>query len=338
VTNEPLWRISRLDLDKLMTTLEVHSVKLSGCTLAAGAELGVARENVPTIHYALEGSGCIVVDDEPPIRLRPHTLAIVPRNRSLKIVGSEPTLAPHRGAGRPAGLAFTPGSTRWHHVGDGEPSLTLVSGYFRAVYGAALDLFASLEASIVETFDAHDQLGRVMNYAMSELGAKELGGGPMSRALLKLVLLALLRRSLISSNPWVERLSILGDPPIARAFAEMALRPSLQHTVETLAHSAGLSRSAFMARFAVALGESPMSALRRLRMRSAAALLAANALSIDKVALLAGYQSRSSFTRSFRRLYGKDPSEYRAEARRGASEVPGRAYAPFTPEGQAIAD
>jgi AraC family transcriptional activator of mtrCDE len=338
VTSEPYWRISRLDLDKLMTTLEVHSVNLSACTLAAGGELGVAHEDAPTIHYALEGTGCIVMDDEPPICLRPHTLVIVPRNRLRKILGSEPSLGAQRGAGRPTGVAFSPGSTGRRQVGDGEPSLTLVSGYFRAVYGAALDLFASLDASIVETFDGHDQLGQVMNYAMAELGAEEVGGGPMSKALLKLVLLALLRRSLISSGPWVERFSILSDPAIAHAFAEMASRPSLQHTVQTLAHSAGLSRSAFMARFAAALGESPMSALRRLRMRSAAALLAANALSIDRVAMLAGYQSRSSFTRSFRRLYGKDPSAYRAESRRGTVEVPELPYELFTPGEQAIAD
>ena len=81
-----------------------------------------------------------------------------------------------------------------------------------------------------------------------------------------------------------------------------------------------------------------MSALRRLRMRSAAGLLAANALSIDRVAMLAGYQSRSSFTRSFRRLYGKDPSAYRAESRRGTVEVPELPYELFTPGEQAIAD
>jgi AraC family transcriptional activator of mtrCDE len=32
--------------------------------------------------------------------------------------------------------------------------------------------------------------------------------------------------------------------------------------------------------------------------------------------LNAGYQSRSSFTRTFRRYYGSDPSEYRARAQR----------------------
>jgi AraC family transcriptional activator of mtrCDE len=55
-------------------------------------------------------------------------------------------------------------------------------------------------------------------------------------------------------------------------------------------------------------------------MRQAADLLAANALSVDQVALNAGYQSRSSFTRTFRRYYGSDPSEYRARAQRASSQ------------------
>jgi AraC family transcriptional activator of mtrCDE len=55
-------------------------------------------------------------------------------------------------------------------------------------------------------------------------------------------------------------------------------------------------------------------------MRHAADLLAANPLSIDQVALNAGYQSRSSFTRTFRRYYGSDPSEYRVRAQRASSD------------------
>jgi AraC-like DNA-binding protein len=40
-------------------------------------------------------------------------------------------------------------------------------------------------------------------------------------------------------------------------------------------------------------------------------------LSIEQVALHAGYQSRSSFSRTFRKHYGTDPSNYRSEAKRG---------------------
>jgi AraC-like DNA-binding protein len=50
--------------------------------------------------------------------------------------------------------------------------------------------------------------------------------------------------------------------------------------------------------------------------RHAAGLLAANALSIEQVELHAGYQSRSSFTRTFRKHYETAPSNHRSEAKR----------------------
>jgi AraC family transcriptional activator of mtrCDE len=304
-----------------MTTLDVTFVRLSECALAAAAHLAVARTNASTIHYCLRGAGVILVDDETPIRLTPHTLVIVPPGRAMTVAATEHPTAP-RNTGKDNNGGFTPGRgpSQRHPVGDSEPALVLACGSFRATCGPALDLFASLATPIVETFDVHDQLDQVMAYAMAELAAQDVGGGPMSAALLKLVLLALLRRCLVSTNAWVERFSILSDPPIARAFAEMASRPSVPHTVQSLSHAVGLSRSAFMARFSAAFGESPMSLLRRVRMRHAADLLAANALSVDRVASNAGYQSRSSFTRTFRRYYGSDPSEYRARARRELSD------------------
>lgn len=307
----PLWRISLQDLDKLMTTLEVDRVGLSERALVAGAPLALPRCELSTIHYCLEGSARLLVDGELPIHLNAHTLVIVPPGKGLTIVASDPVPAAQRGID-----AFVLGSARRHKVRDGEPSAMLVCGSFQAVCAASLDLFASLASPIVETFDGQDQLDQVLSFAMAELAAQDVGGGAMSAALLKLVLLSLLRRCLISENPWVERFSILNDPPVARAFAEMASRPAARHTVQSLSHLVGLSRSAFMSRFASSFAESPISLLRRLRMRHAAGQLAANALSIDQVALQAGYQSRSSFTRSFRRHYGSDPSEYRAEARR----------------------
>lgn len=322
MTGQPLWRISRADLDKLMTTLEVNFVRLSECVLASGARMEIARAEHPTIHYGFAGSGAILVEGEPPIELAAHTLVVVPARRSTTIVAPDVHSGSPRAIGATRAASFVPGASVRHEVGEGEPALEMGCGSFAAVYAAGLDLFASLAVPIVETFDAHDQLDQVMNYAMAELAAQEVGGGPMSSALLKLVLLSLLRRCLISTNPWVERFSILNDPPIARAFAEMACKPAAQYTVNSLSQSVGLSRSAFMARFAAACGESPMAVLRRLRMRHAAGLLAANAVSIDQVAMQAGYQSRSSFTRTFRRHFGSDPSEYRAEAKRGSDSEP----------------
>ncbi|MDY0885893.1 AraC family transcriptional regulator [Dongia soli] len=338
MASEPLWRITPQDLDKLMATLEVERAKLSRCTLTAGSQLRVACNDAPTIHYGLQGSGWVFVNDEPPIQLTRHTLVIVPPGKFLVIAGSDHAFRSRRCLGSLHGDIFIPGSSHRCSVGEGEPSVAFVCGSFRAFYGAAVDLFASLTTPIIEKFDVHDQLDQIMNYAVSELAAEDVGGGPMSAALLKLVLLALLRRCLTSVNPWVERFSILSDPPIARAFAGMASRPSDQHTVQSLSHSVGLSRSAFMARFVVAFGESPISLLRRVRMRYAAELLAANALSIDQVALQAGYQSRSSFTRTFRRHYGSNPSGYRAEALRPSDANPAHLVSGSPTFGESTAD
>ena len=58
--------------------------------------------------------------------------------------------------------------------------------------------------------------------------------------------------------------------------------------------------------------EEALAVLRQLRMRHAAALLKANHLTIDQVSHGAGYASRSSFFRAFRKAYGRDPSDYRS--------------------------
>src|SRR5260370_19778029 len=126
----------------------------------------------------------------------------------------------------------------------------------------------------------------------------------MTTALLKQVLVILIRRSLKSTNGWVERFSLLSDPQIARAFSEMVTRPGASHCVNSLSQKVGLSRSVFMSRFATTFGCSPMAILRQLRMRHAAELLSTSHLSIDQVSYGVGYASRSSFFRAFRKAYG----------------------------------
>jgi AraC family transcriptional activator of mtrCDE len=144
--------------------------------------------------------------------------------------------------------------------------------------------------------------------------------GAMTASLLKQVIIALARRSLKSSQRWTDRFSILTDRQITRAFADMIARPGAAHTVESLASSAGLSRSAFMARFSGIFGRSPMAVLRDLRMRQAALELTTTTMPVDVVAHNAGYESRSSFVRAFRKVYDVDPSEYRQSMKNGEGD------------------
>lgn len=164
---------------------------------------------------------------------------------------------------------------------------------------------------IVEQFEESDQVDQTLRMALAELVAQEIGSAAMSSAPLKQVIVALLRRSLRSMDLWIERFALLGDPQIARAFAEMVANPGAPHSIASLARTACLSRSACMARFGSAVGRSPMTVLRDLRMRQAAEQLGSKAFTVDEVMRNAGYASRSSFVRAFQRMYGCDPSSYR---------------------------
>jgi AraC-like DNA-binding protein len=306
----PISRISPTDLERLLATLDVNFVGLSECLVSSGYSLELGGVNAPGIHYNIVGTGRAVIGDSEAVALMPHTLIVLPPNSQFRIEveGSNGFTGLRRIKGEPR----TPLSGTMRRVaGDGNPSLMLVCGYFHATYGATTDLFGGLAEPIVEQFDVRDQVDAKLQAALHELVAQEIGSGAMSAALLKQVIVLLLRRSLVSMNAWVERVSVLSDPLVARAFAAMAMHPGGNHSLETLANVACLSRSAFAARFTAVIGKSPMHVLRELRLRQAMQQLKAGGMTLELIAQNVGYASRSSFTRAFRKSYGMDPSDVR---------------------------
>jgi len=306
-----------------LSTLDVNVIALSECLVSRGYILEMGGHDVPGLHYNIKGTGRMYIRNGPPIELKPHTLIIVPANSPFRI---ETVPLPGLTSGLRSvygrSTMTTNGMIRRFVAGNSEPEIILICGFFSALYGSSTDLFGSLRCPIIEQFDADDRLEATLKDALSELVAQEIGSGAMSSALLKQVIVTIVRRSLTSVGLWVERFAMLSDPQIARAFAEMALNPGANHTVVSLAHRACLSRSAFMARFTNLVGHSPIVILRDLRMRQAARQLQSSQMSVDQIAHAAGYDSRSSFVRAFRKAFDCDPSEYRARALPEAARTP----------------
>jgi AraC family transcriptional activator of mtrCDE len=299
------------DLDRLLVELEVDIVTLSECGVSPEWTLAFPKKATSAIHYNLSGTGQLFVGNSSPINLTPHTVVIIPAMMSCQISAS-----PSQCSGN---IRYTEqfadgmGKISRQFAGSGEPAVKVICGYIQATYGNSIDIFKSLATPIVERFDETNGLDKNLKMAITELVVQEVGMRAMTAALLKRVLVAILRRSIRSQELWTERFPILSDPQIARALVAMLSDPTAAHTVNSLSSTAGLSRSAFMARFTRAIGLSPLAALKRLRMREAAGLLAASALHVDQIANLVGYASRSSFSRAFRSVYGTDPSDYRIE-------------------------
>jgi len=315
---QPLARPTAAELNRLLATLEVKVVRLTECLVSQGWRLEVSGPDAPGIHYNLKGEGWLVFEGQAPIALRPHTLIIVPPNLGFGLeVNCPGALGPDVPVENLRRVVSLPDNFGRREAGDPPPDLILICGYFQAIYGANIDLFMGLTVPIVEQFDRADRLDGALRQALDELLAQEIGDGAMAAALLKQVMVMLLRRSLASDETWVERFSILSDPQIARAFADMVEAPGAAHTVQSLARSAGLSRTVFMARFRRIFSKTPIAALRDLRMRRAARELIADQASLDQIAYDAGYQDRTGFLRAFRKVYGCDPGEFRAWVDKG---------------------
>lgn len=305
-------RVSARDIDELISLLDIQVIRLSQCLVGEGYVLEMDGREATGIHYILSGEGRMHIEKAGTVPLSPHTLLILPPLHALKVevptgrAGVAPTVVNGRDQSRVVD------SVNRFRAGANEPEIVMVCGHFKASYGTSINLFQELVTPIVEQFDASDRMDVYLRTAFDELVSQQVGAGAVSGALLKQVIVAIVRRSLGSSCVWMERFALLGDAQIARAFASMVARPGAPHSVESLAEAARLSRSTFMARFSVTLGQSPMRALRNIRMRHAAIQLRSSDLSLDQVASNAGYESRAAFVRAFKEAFNAGPAEYRA--------------------------
>lgn len=109
-------------------------------------------------------------------------------------------------------------------------------------------------------------------------------------------------------------LAALRDRHIGRALALLHEKPALAWTVEDLARSVGLSRSALGQRFNALIGVPPMQYLARWRMLLAARRLEQSNEPVIRVAAEVGYESEAAFNRAFKRELGTPPAAWRRRA------------------------
>jgi AraC-like DNA-binding protein len=91
--------------------------------------------------------------------------------------------------------------------------------------------------------------------------------------------------------------------------------------IDDMAAAAGLSRAHFSREFSRTFGESPKAYLMTRRLERAAALLRNTDHSVAEICLDVGLVGLGSFTTSFKRHFGKTPTEYRASYPPAAAQV-----------------
>ena len=81
-------------------------------------------------------------------------------------------------------------------------------------------------------------------------------------------------------------------------------------SVEMLADEVGISRVHFYRKMKDLTGQSPRDFIKSVRLQEAARLLASKKIDITGVAVATGFKTLSTFSTSFKEMYGKSPSEF----------------------------
>ena len=115
-------------------------------------------------------------------------------------------------------------------------------------------------------------------------------------------------------------LAAVSDRNLVLAVDAMHSELQMPWTVDQLAKRAGMSRSAFAARFKDVVGQAPLEYLTEWRIYQAARLVEGDANKLSVISRSVGYRSEAAFTKAFRKVMGTAPSQYRkklAEAKEG---------------------
>jgi transcriptional regulator GlxA family with amidase domain len=111
-----------------------------------------------------------------------------------------------------------------------------------------------------------------------------------------------------------------GDEPILKVQHWLQREYKGAITVNEMAEKALLSKRTFIRRFQQATDLSPSQYLQHLRVGKARSLMESSKMTVDKIAWEVGYNDTSAFRRTFQKLMGLTPQEYRYRftANRGA--------------------
>lgn len=159
-------------------------------------------------------------------------------------------------------------------------------------------------------------LEQAIRHAIAEAPAAPAGGEAVLARLAESLFIETLRRYL-TALPDTQTGWLAGarDRYVGKALALLHRDPASGWTLDRLARSAGLSRSALNERFRHYLGDTPMAYLAQWRLQLGARLLQSSTRSIAAIAAEVGYESEPAFNRAFRRTFGEPPGRYRKQAR-----------------------
>lgn len=265
-------------------------------------------------HYVAEGELLFRVEgnDAEPTALRAGEVILLPRN-DRHVMGSDVNLAPvdgHTLISSPTdGGLFT-----IHHGGNGART-RLICGFLGCDSGDGNPIFTTLPPALhlrVEEAGAAEWIRSTFQFAADEISAGRPGSESVLAKLSELLFVEAVRRYAENlpddETGWLAGLS---DPYVSRALALFHREVTRRWTMDEIARTVGLSRSALADRFTRLIGTAPMHYLANWRMHVARQRLRSTPASLAQVAEAVGYESEAAFSHAFKKAFGVAPATWR---------------------------
>jgi AraC-like DNA-binding protein len=210
-------------------------------------------------------------------------------------------------------IASTDSSNVAHYGGGGAPT-TVICGSLSfdrtslKPISQLLPSFILIKADQPHTLALHN----TMQALASEMAEQVPGSEVVATRLAEVLFIQALRAHIApGSERNIGWLRAIFDSQIGAALTAIHDRVNTPWTVESLAQAAGMSRSAFAARFKELLGQTPLEYVTEWRMQKAMQLLEQRDKKLIDVARSVGYESDAAFSKAFKRVVGANPGEYR---------------------------
>lgn len=266
----------------------------------------------PGFTIVLAGVAWVGLEGREPLRLAEGDFLLLPTTPAFRL-SSEPGIA--------CTLVEPKNEAVRHGDPEGEPDFIALGGSF-SFEKANAPLLLSLLPDLIHIPASQGRTtrcGRLIELLSEECLADLPGKELIVRRTLEILLMEALRGVGGDSIP-SGLLGGLRDPAVGRALRALHSDVTARWTVSGLAAIAGMSRSAFAARFAGMLGCGPIEYLAGWRMAIARDSLTRGLKPLDRIAEEIGYESASAFSTAFRKRAGCSPGSF---ARRAAAAATG---------------
>jgi AraC-like DNA-binding protein len=296
-------------LSKIFTAPRIRDAKFT--CLEASAPWGIMSpgERVVKFVHVLSGSAVLTTPDRPgAVQLESGDVFVLLDEAAYRIFDDERS------------LLIDCVEVERGRVGDrisfggGGATTTFISGAFeieRMERDTALDVlprFLHLKRSAGRTV----AFASVLDMLAVETAAPALGADAAISRLFELLFIHALRAYVEDDgSPKRGWLAAMSDPRLKPVIEAIHADPAKDWTVDALARTAGMSRSAFALRFKSVLEQTPLEYLTSWRVRCASAMLLKSSAPISDIARKSGYGSDAAFNKVFKRVTGQTPAKFK---------------------------